>query len=83
MSAESPAKGTLSQGMVCQGGVTIYIYIYIIYIVTPPHEIPTLVLYRKYRVKPAFPAGPDSVSIKDYRNQAQISKERVSQLIQV
>ena len=59
----------------------IYIYIYI-YMVTP-HELPTLVLYRKYRVKPAFPAGPDSVSLKDYRKQTQISRERVSQLIQV
>ena len=49
----------------------------------PPHELPTLVLYRKYRVKPAFPAGPDSVSLKDYRKQTQISRERVSQLIQV
>ena len=48
----------------------------------PPHELPTLVLYRKYRVKPAFPAGPDSVSLKDYRKQTQISRERVSQLIQ-
>ena len=30
----------------------------------PTHELPTLVLYRKYRVKPAFPAGPDSVSLE-------------------
>ena len=49
--------------------------------VTPP-ELPTLVLYRKYRVKPAFPEGQDSVLLKDYRNQTR-SKERVSQLIQV
>ena len=48
-----------------------------------PHELPTLVLYRKYHVEPAFPAGPDSVSFKDYRKQTQISRERVSQLIQV
>ena len=48
-----------------------------------PHELPTLVLYRKYSVKPAFPAGPDSLSFKDYRKQAQISRERASQLIQV
>ena len=32
------------------------------------HELLTFVVYRKYRVKPAFPAGPDSVSLKDYRN---------------
>ena len=58
----------------------IYIYIY----GTPPlHELPTLVLYRKYRVKTAFPAGPDSVSLKNYRKQTQISRERVSQLIHV
>ena len=50
---------------------------------TPPHELPTLVLYRKYRVKTAFPAGPDSVSLKNYRKQTQISRERVSQLIHV
>ena len=49
----------------------------------PPHELPTLVLYRKYRVKTAFPAGPDSVSLKNYRKQTQISRERVSQLIHV
>ena len=48
-----------------------------------PHELPTLVLYRKYRIKPAFQAGPDSVSFKDYRKQTQISRERASQLIQV
>ena len=51
--------------------------------VTPPHELPTFVLYRKYRVKTAFPAGPDSVSLKNYRKQTQISRERVSQLIHV
>ena len=51
--------------------------------VTPPHELPTLVLYRLYRVKTAFPAGPDSVSLKNYRKQTQISRERVSQLIHV
>ena len=49
----------------------------------PPHELPTLVLYRKYRVKTAFPAGPDSVSLENYRKQTQISRERVSQLIHV
>ena len=49
----------------------------------PPHELPTLVLYRKYRVKTAFPAGPDSVSLKNYRKQTQISRERVSQLTHV
>ena len=49
----------------------------------PPHELPTLVLYRKYRVKTVFPAGPDSVSLKNYRKQTQISRERVSQLIHV
>ena len=49
----------------------------------PPHELPTLVLYRKYRVKTTFPAGPDSVSLKNYRKQTQISRERVSQLIHV
>ena len=59
-----------------------HIYIYI-HMVTPPHELPTPVLYRKYRVKPAFPAGPDSVSLKDYRKQTQISRERVSQLSQL
>ena len=57
----------------------LYIHIY----GNPPHELPTLALYRKYRVKPTFPAGPDSVSLNDYRKQAQISRERVSQLIQV
>ena len=51
--------------------------------VTPPPEISTFVLYRKYRMKTAFPAGPDSVSLKDYRNRTHISRERVSQLIQV
>ena len=56
----------------------IYICIYIYIYGKPPHELPTLVLYRKYRVKPAFPAGPDSVSLKDYRKQTQISRERVS-----
>ena len=56
-----------------------YIYIY----GNPPHELPTLVLYRKYRVKTTFPAGPDSVSLKNYRKQTQISRERVSQLIHV
>ena len=49
----------------------------------PPHELPTLVLYRKCRVKTAFPAGPDSVSLKNYRKQTQISRERVCQLIHV
>ena len=49
----------------------------------PPHELPTLVLYRKYRVKTAFPAGPDSVSLKNYRKQTQISRERVRKLIHV
>ena len=64
---------------------TIYIYIYIyvyIYMVTP-HELPTLVLYRRYRVKTAVPAGLDSVSLKNYRKQTQISREHVSQLIHV
>ena len=59
-----------------------YIYIYI-YGTPPLHELPTLVLYRKYRVKTAFPAGPDSVSLKNYRKQTRISRERVSQLIHV
>ena len=45
--------------------------------VTPPHELPTLVLYRKYRAKTAFPASPDSVSLKNYRNQTQF-QENVS-----
>ena len=53
------------------------------YMVTPPQELPTLVLYRKYRVKLAFPEGQDSVSLKDCRNQTHISRERVNQLIQV
>ena len=57
----------------------VYIYIY----GNPPHELPTLVLYRKCRVKTAFPAGPDSVSLKNYRKQTQISRERVCQLIHV
>ena len=61
------------------GGGTIYIYMYMV----TPHELPTLVLYRKCRVKPAVPAGLDSVSLKDCRKQTQISRERVSQLIQV
>ena len=64
--------------------IHIYIYMFYIYIYgNPPHELPTLVLYRKYRVKTAFPAGPDSVSLKNYRKQTQISRERVSQLIHV
>ena len=62
--------------------IHIIIYIYI-YGNPPPNELPTLVLYRKYRVKTAFPAGPDSVSLKNYRKQTQISRERVSQLIHV
>ena len=62
--------------------MVLYVYVYI-YMVTPPHELPTLVLYRKYRVKTAFPAGPNSVSLKNYRKQTQISRERVSQLIHV
>ena len=33
--------------------------------------------------KQLFPAGPDSVSLKNYRKQTQISRERVSQLIHV
>ena len=60
----------------------IYTYIYMV-TPPPPHELPTLVLYRKYRAKTAFPAGPDSVSLKNYRKQTQISRERVSQLIHV
>ena len=48
-----------------------------------PHELPTFVLCCKYRVNAAFPAGLDSVSFKDYRNQTQISRERVSHLLQV
>ena len=35
------------------------------------------------RIKPTVPAGPDSVSLKDYRNRTHISRERVSQLVQV
>ena len=50
---------------------------------TPPGGLPTLVLYRKYRVKPAFPAGPVSISLKDYQNQAHISIERARQLVQL
>ena len=69
-------------GSMASGHYGMYVYIYI-YILTPPHELPTLVLYRKYRVKTAFPAGPDSVSLKNYRKQTQISRERVSQLIHV
>ena len=34
----------------------IYIYIYVIWMVTP-QELPTLVLFRSYRVKPALPAA--------------------------
>ena len=49
----------------------------------PPHELPTLVLYCKYRIKPAFAAGPDSVSLRDYRNRTHISRKRVSELVQV
>ena len=63
----------------CACDMYVYIYIY----GNPPHELPTLVLYRKYRVKTAFSAGPDSVSLKTYRKQTQISRERVSQLIHV
>ena len=54
-----------------------YVYIYIhthIHMVTPPPELPTLVLYRKYGVRPAFPAGSDSVSLKDCQNQIHISE---------
>ena len=60
----------------------IYFNIYI-YIYGTPHELPTLVLYGKYQIKPAFPAGPYSVSLKDYRNRTHISRERVCQLVQV
>ena len=63
--------------------IYVYMYMYIYIYGTPPQELPTLVLYRKYRVKPAFPEGQDSVSLKDYRNQTHISRERVSQLILV
>ena len=67
----------------CACAYNIYIYIYVyIYMVTP-HGLPTLVLYRRYRVKTAFPAGLDSVSLKNYRKQTQISREHVSQLIHV
>ena len=47
--------------------IYIYIYIHIMYIyiyMVTPHELPTLVLYRRYRVKTAVPAGLDSVSLK-------------------
>ena len=40
-------------------------------------------LYRKYRVKPAFPAGPDPVSFKHCGYQTHISRERSRQLVQV
>ena len=58
--------------------IATYIYIY-----GTPHALPTLVLYGKYQIKPAFPAGPYSVSLKDYRNRTHISRERVCQLVQV
>ena len=41
----------------------------------PPQELPTLDLL--------VPESQDSVSLKDYRYQSHISRERVSQLIQV
>ena len=68
--------------------ICIYLFIHThilqrIYIYGTPHALPTLVLYGKYQIKPAFPAGPYSVSLKDYRNRTHISRERVSQLIQV
>ena len=59
-----------------------YIYIYT-YMVTP-HELPTLVLYGKYCVKPAFPAGSDSISLKNCQKQIQFSSsECARQLVQV
>ena len=59
----------------------IYIYIYIYG--QSPHELPTLVLCRKNRVKPAFPVGPDSVSLKVCQDQTHIARERARQLLQV
>ena len=62
----------------------VYIYIYTYMVPTPPpHELPTLVLYRNYRVKPAFPAGPDSVSLEDCQNPTHMSRERPWQIVQV
>ena len=60
--------------------VSVYIYIY----GNPaPHELPTLVLYRKNRSKPGFPAGPDSVSFQDCPKPTHISRESTRSLVQV
>ena len=62
--------------------LSVYMYIYI-YTYGNPHELPTLLLYGKYRVKSAFPASPDSVSLKDCQNQTHISVESARQVVQV
>ena len=59
----------------------VFIYLFI-YMVTPPMN------YRSSfcivnRVKPAFPAGPDSVSLEDCQNQIHISRECARQLVQI
>ena len=54
----------------------IYIYIYIYIYGKPPMNYRHSFLYRKYRVKSAFPAGPGSVSLEDYQNKTHISIER-------
>ena len=59
----------------------IYIYRYIDG--NPPHEPLTPALYRKYRIKPAFPAGPDSVSLQDYPKPNSHFKRKRGYLVQV
>ena len=56
--------------------VCMYVCVYVCMYVCM-YELPTLVLYRKHRFKPAFPAGLDSVSPKHYQSQAHISRDRV------
>ena len=61
-----------------------YIYICIYthpHMVAPsPHELPTLVLHRKCRVKPAIPAGPDPVSVNVCQSKNHFSRERAMRL---
>ena len=65
--------------------VYIYVYIYIYIYGNPPPPMnyrPSFCIVNTVP-KQLFPAGPDSVSLKNYRKQTQISRERVSQLIHV
>ena len=54
--------------------ICVYIYIYMV----TPHELLTLVLYGTCRVKPVFPAGPDSIALKDCQNQFTVQENAPS-----